>query len=89
MTKDAGGDLGWIPAGIVDPELERVAFALQPGETSDAIQVGDGYHVIQVVEREADRPLSPDFQMDLEMAAFEQWLEDLRAAAVIERFVGE
>ncbi len=89
MTKDEGGDLGWIPAGIVDPELERVAFALQVGETSGAIQLGDGYHVIQVVEREVDRPVSPDLQIDLEMAAFEQWLEALRAAAVIERFVGE
>ncbi len=89
MTKDEGGDLGWIPAGIVDPELERAAFALQVGETSGAIQLGDGYHVIQVVGREADRPVSPDLQIDLEMAAFEQWLKDLRAAAVIERFVGE
>jgi len=89
MTREQGGDLGWFPEGVVAPELERAAFALQVGEISESIQLGEGYHVIQVVEREADRPLAPDFRMEFELAAFEQWLEGLRAAAVIERFVGE
>jgi parvulin-like peptidyl-prolyl isomerase len=87
LTRDDGGDLGWFPAGIVAPELEQVAFSLQVGEVSGVIQLGEGYHVIQLVERQADRPISPDLEMDLELAAFEQWLEELRAAAVIERFV--
>ena len=87
LTRDDGGDLGWFPAGIVAPELERVAFSLQVGETSGVIQLGEGYHVIQLVERQSDRPVSPDLEMDLQLAAFEQWLEELRTAAVIERFV--
>jgi parvulin-like peptidyl-prolyl isomerase len=87
LTRDDGGDLGWFPAGIVAPELERAAFSLQAGEVSGVIQLGEGYHVIQLVERQTDRPVSPDLEMDLELAAFEDWLEELRAAAVIERFV--
>jgi parvulin-like peptidyl-prolyl isomerase len=89
MTQKEGGDLGWIPLGVIAPELERSAFALQVGEISDVISVGEGYHIIQVVEREADRPVAPDLQADLELAAFEQWLSGLRAAAVIERYVSE
>jgi foldase protein PrsA len=88
-TKDAGGDMGWFPRGWVAPELERAAFALQAGEISDVIRVGDGYHIVQVVERDAAHPLTPEAYMDLKLAVFERWLEDQRMAAEIERFVGE
>ncbi|MFN2227755.1 MAG: peptidylprolyl isomerase, partial [Anaerolineae bacterium] len=88
-TRDNGGDLGWFPRGLVAPELETAAFRLQPGQISGLVKLGEGYHIVQVVEREEARPLSWETQMDLQRAAFEQWLEDLRAAARIERFVTE
>ncbi len=88
-TKDNGGDLGWFPRGLVAPELENVAFGLQPGQVSGVVRLGEGYHVIQVVEREAARPLSPEMQIDLQLALFDDWLAALRTSAVIERFVGE
>ncbi len=88
-TKDNGGDLGWFPRGLVALELENAAFALQPGQVSGIVYLGEGYHVIQVVERETARPLSPEMQLDLQLAIFEGWLAELRASAVIERFVEE
>jgi parvulin-like peptidyl-prolyl isomerase len=88
-TKDNGGDLGWFPRGLVAEELASAAFALQPGQVSDVIHLGEGYHIIQVVEREAARPLEPETYMELGLAVFEQWLADLRASAVIERLVGD
>jgi parvulin-like peptidyl-prolyl isomerase len=88
-TKDNGGDLGWFPRGLVAPELENAVFALQPGQISGVVHLGEGYHIFQVVEREAARPLSPELQLELELAVFEEWLAELRAAAVIERYVTE
>jgi parvulin-like peptidyl-prolyl isomerase len=88
-TKENGGDLGWFPRGLVVSELEAAAFALQPGQVSGVVRLGEGYHIIQVVEREAARPLSPDMQLDLKLSAFEEWLAALRASAAIERYVGE
>jgi peptidyl-prolyl cis-trans isomerase C len=88
-TKENGGDLGWFPRGLVAPELEAAAFALQPGQVSGVVRLGEGYHIIQVVEREAARPLSPDMQLDLKLSILEEWLAELRAAAEIERYVGE
>jgi parvulin-like peptidyl-prolyl isomerase len=88
-TKDNGGDLGWFPRGLMAPELENAAFALQPGGISSAILLADRVHLIQVIEREESRALSPELQMHLQQNAFERWLEEQRAAAVIERFVGE
>jgi parvulin-like peptidyl-prolyl isomerase len=86
-TRDNGGDLGWFSRGLVAPELENAAFGLQPGQVSEPIHLGEGYHIVQVVEREAARPLSLEMQMDLQRATFEQWLEELRTAAEINRYV--
>lgn len=88
-TKDNGGDLGWFPRGLVAPELENAAFILQPGQVSDMVLLGEGYHIIQVVERESARPLSPEMQLDMQLTVFEGWLAELRASAVIERFLEE
>ncbi|HSJ53440.1 MAG TPA: peptidylprolyl isomerase [Anaerolineae bacterium] len=88
-TRDNGGDLGWFPRGMVAPELENAAFALQPGEVSDVLLLGEGYHLIQVVERETARALPPEMQIELQQAAFERWLAELRAAATIVRFAAE
>ena len=80
------------PGSLLVPEVEAAALALQPEEISDLIAVAnaDGtttYYIIQVTEREAERPLSVDaYQAALE-AAFDAWLAGLRAAATIERFI--
>lgn len=88
-TREEGGELGWFPRGWLTPELEGAAFALEAGQVSDVIRVGDGYHVLQVVEREALRPLSDEVVFDLKLDIFERWLEEQRSEAVIERYVGE
>jgi len=88
-TQDSGGDLGWFPRGMVDPALENAAFALQPGQVSDPLPMGERYYLVQLVERDEARPLPEDMLWQLKQSKFDQWLEDLRAAAVIERFVTE
>jgi parvulin-like peptidyl-prolyl isomerase len=88
-TRENGGDVGWFPRGLVAPALETAAFALQPGQVSDVVSLGEGYHIIQVIERQVSRPLSEEMQIDLKRAQFELWLAALRDSAQIERFVGE
>jgi foldase protein PrsA len=88
-TKDNGGDLGWFPRGLVAAELEDAAFGLQPGQLSDVIQLGEGFHIIQVLERSAAYPLSPEMQLGLKQSLFDEWLAEKRDSATIERFVGE
>ncbi len=58
-TRAGGGDLGWFPRGwLAVPEIESAAFALAPGEVSPVVAASDGYHIVQTIERESDRPLS-------------------------------
>jgi peptidyl-prolyl cis-trans isomerase D len=51
-TREKGGDLGWIVQGQMLPELERTAFALNPGAISDVIQTKIGVYILKAVEKE-------------------------------------
>jgi parvulin-like peptidyl-prolyl isomerase len=84
----AGGDLGWFPQGyLFDPRLDEVAFNLQPGEFSDVIQTDAGFHILQVVEREAIYPLEPDARLALQRRALRDWLAARRSQSQIQVFV--
>ena len=47
-----GGDLGFKKLGELDPAFEEVAFQLHEGEISPPVMTGDGYSIIQLIERE-------------------------------------
>jgi len=87
-TKVNGGDLGFFPRGILlAPEVEDAAFSLQPGQISGVIASQFGYHIVQVLERVPDYPLSEDALGALRDRAFRQWVDELWKAATIERYL--
>jgi peptidyl-prolyl cis-trans isomerase C len=85
----AAGELGWFPRGyLLEPEIEAAAFNLQPGEYSDVIETRLGFHIIQVIERQTDRPLDPDARRALQRKAVMDWLQTQRESSTIEIFGG-
>ena len=72
----AGGELGWFPRGyLTEPELENAAFQLEAGAYTGVIQTSLGFHILQVIEREAERPLEPDARFVLQENALRDWLQ--------------
>ncbi len=81
---DTGGDLGWFPRGYLTiPEVESAAFSLKPGEYSDIIHSKVGFHIIQVIERDANHPLSADARLILQNQALQKWIDDRKAQSQI------
>ena len=80
-----GGDLGWFPRGMLtQPEVEEAVFALQPGETTGIVASSLGYHIVNVLERETDHPLSTEARLMLQKSALVSWLTDARSNSQIE-----
>jgi len=75
----ASGELGWFPRGYLTvPELDEPVFALQAGEYTTVIQTVLGFHILQVIEREANHPLSPGALQALQVQAIQDWLTERR-----------
>lgn len=51
-----GGELGWLRRGTVQPEVEKVAFALQPGQISEPVRTRSGFQLLQVEDRRGGGP---------------------------------
>jgi peptidyl-prolyl cis-trans isomerase C len=70
------GDLGWFPEGFLTiPELDPILFGLEVGMTTDIIETEIGYHIIKVLDKEADRPLDPAVRQILQEKSLIDWLE--------------
>ena len=82
-TAANGGDLGWFTREEMVAPFAAAAFALESGAISDPVETEFGWHVIQVMERDPDRPLT-DLQINrLQQDAEERWLEDQRAGLTV------
>jgi peptidyl-prolyl cis-trans isomerase SurA len=97
-TRAAGGDLGKLAHGELNPELEKAAFALEPGGISAPIQTSDGYRILKVVEKsEASviplEQVKQDIRRKISEARlqkeYEGYMEGLRKKAIIETMVRE
>jgi parvulin-like peptidyl-prolyl isomerase len=86
-TKVNGGDLGWFPKGVMDPQFETITFQMRPGEVSNVVQTQFGYHIIKLEEKQDARPLPPELIQNARQQAFLAWLQAVRETLKIERLV--
>jgi parvulin-like peptidyl-prolyl isomerase len=82
------GTLGWFPRGyLLQPQVEEVAFAMQPGEFSGVIETDLGFHIVEVIEHSPDRELSPQARLALQIKALTDWLAAQRTQSAVEIFL--
>lgn len=82
------GDLGWFPQwGLTQQNVADAAFALQPDHYSEVIKSEIGYHIVYVIARETDHPLSVDARRMLQEKALQDWLAAARTTSTIEILV--
>lgn len=84
ISSDKGGELGWIPYGVLEPALETVAFSLTPGELSDPVATEMGYWVIKVSEK-ANKEIEPEMLEVVKANSLDRWFFEQQKVNKIER----
>ena len=91
-SKINGGDLGWQPPGVFDPEFQAQIDALKPNEISAPFRTQFGWHIAQVLERRT-RDITDltrrarargAIQQRKSAEEYDTWLRRLRAEAYVE-----
>lgn len=82
-SSQKGGDLGFFARGQMVPAFDQAAFSLNPGSLSPVIETQFGYHIIQVIEREAARKAT----LDESRTAIEEHLDRVNKQQVAKKFV--
>lgn len=74
-TKENGGDLGWVPRGVLDASTEELLFALDIGEIT-TIPVPQGVFVIEMLEKADDRAVEESQIQPLVTRALDSWVQE-------------
>jgi peptidyl-prolyl cis-trans isomerase SurA len=59
-TAAVGGDIGWVRAEQLSPELGKAVAQMRPGELSPPIRAGAGYYLVLVLDRRSGRTAGPE-----------------------------
>jgi parvulin-like peptidyl-prolyl isomerase len=54
-SKSTGGDLGWLPKGVLRPDLEQAVLALKPGQVSAPVITDKDVCLMQLTAAELDQ----------------------------------
>ncbi len=94
----SGGDLGWVKKGTMPVDLERVAFALLPGQNSGLIRAKTGWIILKSDDRRTGKapPLEEVKDRIRERIGNQQaetyrkqYIEELKREAIIELKIPE
>lgn len=76
-SAEQGGDLGYFSEGMMVPEFEKAAFALDVGGyTKEPVKSQFGYHVIKLEDKRQQQP-----------PAFDQVKDQVRSILIRERYI--
>jgi peptidyl-prolyl cis-trans isomerase SurA len=93
LTKEQGGDLGWVGNNVLVDALAQAVAGMDPGDVRGPIRTERGWHVVQLVERQAGglKPLAEVkdqirkelYDQEVQKAT-QSWLRELRKKAHID-----
>jgi foldase protein PrsA len=91
LNKTSGGkegDLGWIPRGLLSPELEEVAFSLDLNVVSQQPILAEGIYYVLMVSEKKDAELEDLQREALKSKALSDWLSTERESSTVKYHFG-
>jgi parvulin-like peptidyl-prolyl isomerase len=89
ITKQYGGNLGWLPQGILLPELDQAVFILAAGNVSEPIVTTTGYYIIKVAEIDNNKTIDDYYRQTLASNAFANWFKEQRNIVEIREYLDQ
>jgi len=86
VNKESGGDVGWVPRGVLDASTAELLFVLEPGEII-TIPTGRGLLVIEMLEKDGDHPVEEDQKEPLAFRVLADWVDEKKQALEVQNFV--
>ncbi len=84
-TKEKGGDLNWFSRKRLPADFTGPVFALEPGKISETFKTRLGWHIVEVLERQAERPV----EYEEIVVEIRQHLESERTEATVKELMGK
>ncbi|MBI2913223.1 MAG: SurA N-terminal domain-containing protein [Chloroflexi bacterium] len=85
-TKANGGDVGWIPRGLLDESLQDPLFAMEVGQVQSLPLQGASL-VVQLLEKAPDRPIDESQKPALASRELQTWIGDKTGQLEAREFV--
>lgn len=81
------GEIGWVPRGLLEKDLEDAVFAAKIGEINGPVEASLGYVVFKVTERDEAREIDAQSMDQIRQNALFTWLDNAEQDAKVERFL--
>lgn len=94
VSKEDGGDLGWLQKGYDDNLVSEAAFKMESGEISEpihdlSVETKGGYWVVRVLEKEENKLLDTAVRDKLIQDGYQEWLQQQAESSAIQEFLTE
>jgi parvulin-like peptidyl-prolyl isomerase len=86
ITKSQGGEVGWVPRGVLEEKVEEQLFG-QEVNIITTYSTGSGAYVFQVEEKSPDRALDENQKSVLAQKALADWVAEKRGGLTVEENV--
>jgi parvulin-like peptidyl-prolyl isomerase len=81
-NKENGGNVGWVPRGILDAGTEELVFAMKVGEIT-IIPSPAGVVLVEMLKKDDDHPVEEDQKEPLAARVLADWIEEKRQSLSI------
>lgn len=88
-TAPSGGDLGWVAAGQLEPQLDEVLQQLRPGMISRPIRTVAGYYILFVTDERIEGVDPAEATIDLAQMTVRSGSDDPNARELVRRELDE
>ncbi|TET96317.1 MAG: hypothetical protein E3J29_05695 [Dehalococcoidia bacterium] len=81
-NKEKGGDVGWVPRGVLGTQTEELLFVMEPGQIQTDLTPA-GVAVVEMLEKDGDHPVEENQKEPLAFRVLADWIDEKKQSLSI------